>query len=342
MRKETFVFSQKKVDYLFDCSFKEIENIFPKEKIIIITDDNVYRLHASRFEGLNVITVPAGEANKQQATVDNIIQQLLKLEADKQSCIVGVGGGVVTDMAGYVAAIYKRGARLALVPTSILALVDAAIGGKNGIDVGAYKNMVGTVYQPDALLFDYSFLETLPTEEWVNGFAEIIKHACIKDALLFELLQQNTIAKFQSDKTAIAALIEKNVAIKTSVVLNDEFETGDRKLLNFGHTIGHAIENMYHLPHGHAVSIGMVAACNISEEMNDFHSVEKEKVINLLEQYGLPIKLKIDADKIWELLLMDKKRDADKMNFILLNKIGDAKIVPIGLLQLKSLVQQSL
>lgn len=342
MRKETFVFSQKKVDYFFDASFKEIENLFPKEKIIIITDDNVFRLHASKFEQFKVITVPAGEANKQQKTVDGIIQQLLQMQADKQSCIVGVGGGVVTDMAGYVAAIFKRGARLALVPTSILAMVDAAIGGKNGIDVGDYKNMIGTVNQPDFLLFDYSFLETLPGEEWINGFAEIIKHACIKDAGLFEYLQQNSIEIFKKDKAAIASLVEKNVNIKTTVVLKDEFETGDRKLLNFGHTLGHAIENMYQLPHGHAISIGMVAACNISEEMNNFYSSEKEKVVGLLQQYQLPVKLKIDTEKIWDVLLMDKKRDADKMNFILLNKIGDAKIVPIGLVQLKSLVQESL
>ncbi|MBS1497003.1 MAG: 3-dehydroquinate synthase [Bacteroidetes bacterium] len=342
MKRETFVFSQKKVDYLFDASFNEIENFFPKEKIIIITDDNLFKHHATRFEAYKVITIPHGEAHKQQATIDNIVQQLLAFEADKQSCIVGVGGGVVTDMAGYAASIFKRGTKLALAPTSILAMVDAAIGGKNGIDVGPYKNMVGTVHQPDVLLFDYSFLSTLPTEEWVNGFAEIVKHACIKDADLFDLLQQNTIEKFMADKAAIAALVERNVAIKTSVVLQDEFETGDRKLLNFGHTIGHAIENIYHLPHGHAVSIGMVAACNISEEINNFYSVDKEKIVKLLEQYRLPVKINIDTDKIWELLLMDKKRNAGNMNFILLNKIGDATIVPIGLIQLKQLVKESL
>jgi 3-dehydroquinate synthase len=230
---------------------------------------------------------------------------------------------------------------LALVPTSILAMVDASIGGKNGIDVGVYKNMVGTIYQPNVLLYDYDFLDTLPKEEWINGFAEIIKHACIKDAALFEYLQQEHLEKFMTDKNAIANLIEKNVAIKTTVVLNDEFEIGDRKLLNFGHTLGHAIENTYHLPHGHAVSIGMVAACTISEEMNNFYSIEKEAVIKLIEKYHLPTTLKVDTDKIWDILLMDKKRDAEKMNFILLDKIGEAKIVAIPLVQLKSLIKES-
>ena len=342
MRKETFVFSQKKVDYLFDASFSEIENYFPKEKIIIITDGNVFAHHGAKFDGFKIIKTAAGEANKNQQTIDEIINQLLQLQADKQTCIVGVGGGVVTDMAGYVASIYKRGVKLALVPTSILAMVDAAIGGKNGIDVGLYKNMIGTVYQPDVILFDYDFLHTLPDAEWTNGFAEIIKHACIKDAALFSFLEDNKIENFKTDKTAIASLIEKNVSIKTSVVLNDEFETGERKVLNFGHTIGHAIENIYHLPHGHAVSIGMVAASAVSEKINNFSPDEKRQLIKLLRQYHLPVKMEIDTNKIWEVLLMDKKRDDANMSFVLLDKIGTAKIVSIPLLQLKILIEECL
>ena len=342
MRKETFVFSQKKVDYLFDASFSEIENYFAKEKIIIITDENIYHHHGAKFDGFKIIKTAAGEANKNQQTIDEIINQLLQLQADKQTCIVGAGGGVVTDMAGYVASIYKRGVKLALVPTSILAMVDAAIGGKNGIDVGLYKNMIGTVYQPDVILFDYDFLHTLPDAEWTNGFAEIIKHACIKDAALFSFLEDNKIENFKTDKTAIASLIEKNVSIKTSVVLNDEFETGERKVLNFGHTIGHAIENIYHLPHGHAVSIGMVAASAVSEKINNFSSDEKAQLIKLLRQYHLPVKMEIDTNKIWEVLLMDKKRDDANMSFVLLDKIGTAKIVSIPLLQLKILIEECL
>ena len=342
MRRQTVRFSTKKVNYYFDAPFKEIKNLFEKEKIIIITDENVYRYHAKKFNGFNVITIPAGEAHKHQQTVDNIINRLLHLQADKQTCIVGVGGGVVTDISGYIASIYKRGIKLALVPTSVLAMVDAAIGGKNGVDVGLYKNMVGTVYQPDILLFDYSFLKTLPPEEWINGFAEIIKHACIKDAALFTFLAANKIEKFKKDKTELAKLIEKNVAIKIAVVKNDEFETGERKLLNFGHTIGHAIENIYHLPHGHAVSVGMAAACTISEKINNFYPEEKSMILDILIQYQLPVKMDIDANKIWEVLLLDKKRDTDKMSFILLDRIGKAKIKSISLKQLKTLIEESL
>ncbi len=342
MRKETFVFSQKKVEYLFDASFGEIENHFAKEKMIIITDENIYHHHAAKFDGYKIIKIAAGEANKNQQTIDIIINQLLHLQADKQTCIVGVGGGVVTDMVGYVASIYKRGVKLALVPTSILAMVDAAIGGKNGVDVGFYKNMIGTVYQPEVILWDYNFLSSLPEAEWINGFAEIIKHACIKDEALFSFLAANKIAFFKTDRSAVARLIEKNVFIKTTVVLSDEFETGERKVLNFGHTIGHAIENIYNLPHGHAVSVGMVAACTISENINNFYSEEKARVIKLLLQYHLPVKMEIDPDKIWDVLLLDKKREAGSMPFILLNKIGEAKIISIPLVQLKSLISECL
>jgi 3-dehydroquinate synthase len=342
MRKQEHMFSQKKVDYLFDADLKNIIAAQPAGKTVIITDEQVYLHHAAKFDGLPVIKLQGGEINKQQHTIDDVISQLLEMQADKQTCIIGVGGGVVSDMAGYTASIYKRGVRLILAPTSILGMVDAAVGGKNGVNAGKYKNMVGTVYQPDTIVFDYSFLDTLPEEEWVNGFAEIIKHACIKDAELFRFLSGKTLVAFRADKALMSALIEKNVAIKTSIVLEDEFETGDRKLLNFGHTLGHAIENIHGLPHGHAISIGMVAAAAISEEINGFHPEEKAALVRLLQQYGLPVQLQLNKDRIWELLLMDKKRDNGVMHFILLDKIGKGIIRAVPLVQLKELLAQYL
>ena len=173
-------FSEKKVSYYFDAEFSYLEHIAPKENIIIITDDNLHSIHMGKFSGYRVIHFAAGEQNKNQQTVDQIIAQLIRLEATKDCILVGVGGGVVTDITGYIASVYMRGVSFGLVPTSILCMVDAVIGGKNGIDVGMYKNMVGTIRQASFIIYDYSFLKTLPVEEWVNGFAEIIKHACIK------------------------------------------------------------------------------------------------------------------------------------------------------------------
>ncbi|HEX2683919.1 MAG TPA: 3-dehydroquinate synthase, partial [Ferruginibacter sp.] len=182
---------------------------------------------------------------------------------------------------------------------------------------------------------DYSFLQTLPVKEWVNGFAEVIKHACIKDALLFAVLERYSLHDYQTDKTLIADLIEKNVAIKTAIVTRDEFETGERKLLNFGHTIGHAIENLHGIPHGHAVSIGMIAACNLSVQLNNFHADDAAKIVRLLARYHLPVDVETDHAKVFEVLKMDKKRKDDGIQFILLNQVGHAEIKFVRLAELE-------
>jgi len=319
------------VSCIFDAEFSLIEDLVQDSHVVYLTDSNVYALHAEKFKGHDVIKFAAGEENKTQHTVDYILNELIKLGAQKKTFIIGVGGGVVTDITGYVAAVYMRGLHFALVPTSVLAMVDAAIGGKNGIDVGVYKNMVGTIRQPVFIFYDYSFLDTLPVAEWVNGFAEIIKHACIKDALLFAVLEKYSLHEYQADKTLIAELIERNVEIKCSIVTQDEFEKRERKQLNFGHTIGHAIENLHGIPHGHAVSIGMVAACNLSEKINGFHFEEAAKIVKLLSRYHLPVDIETDHEKVFEVLKMDKKRMDGGVQFILLNKIGHAEIKFISL-----------
>jgi len=331
MRKAEYVFSQRTVTCIFDGEFNETTIGCDKESVVIITDNNVYKQHKQKLDGYKLIIISPGEEYKNHVTIDRIIDELLDMEVDKRTLIIGMGGGVVTDIAGYVASIFKRGVRLALVPTSILAMVDAAIGGKNGVDVRMYKNMIGTVYQPEFILYDYSFLKTLPVKEWINGFAEVIKHACIKDALLFSMLDKYNLHDIQADSSLYASLIEQNVNIKMDVVTRDEYEKADRKLLNFGHTIGHAIENLHRLPHGHAVSIGMVAACNLSEKINGFHFGEAGRVVKLLAKYHLPVLIETDHNKVFEILKMDKKREGENMQFVLLNKIGEAEAKPVSM-----------
>lgn len=324
-------FSEKKVTYYFDASFSLLADLVPMANTILVTDENVFEQQRQKFEGWKTIVIKAGEEHKQQSTVDYIITELIKLEADRKTFVVGVGGGVVTDITGYAASIYMRGLKFGFIPTTVLAMVDASIGGKNGVDVGVYKNLAGLIKQPEFLLFDYSMLRTLPNEQWVNGFAEIIKHACIKDATLFSILEKFTLHDFQKDETLLADIIERNVKIKTAVVVEDEFETGDRKLLNFGHTIGHAIENMHQLLHGHAISIGMVAACNLSEQLTGLHFDEAKRIVQLLSKYHLPVDIETDDEKVFQVLRMDKKRTSNEMNFILLKRIGEAVIKPIEL-----------
>lgn len=338
MTTKKLAFPAKDVTYYFDAAFEHLEKLVPKENTFIITDENVFKKNEKRFAYWKVIVTPAGEQYKNQHTVDSIIEKLVEYGADRKSYIVGVGGGVVTDMAGYVACIYMRGVKFGFVPTSILAMVDASIGGKNGVDVGVYKNMVGLIRQPDFLLYDYTLLKSLPKEEWVNGFAEIIKHACIKDAAMFTMLEEHKPADFQKDVALLNKLVQRNALLKSKVVQEDETEQGDRKLLNYGHTLGHAIENTYKLPHGHAVAIGMVVAGYISAGILKFK--DAGRVAKLIVKYGLPAFFKFDADKAIELMRSDKKRIANEIHYVLLEKIGKGVVMPLKLDDLKPIIKQ--
>ena len=338
MIKKTFSFSSADVTYYINADFAYLEKLVSKEQAVIVTDENIFGNYQKKFKGWKTIVIKAGEHFKIQVTVDNIIQQLIDAGADRKTTLIGVGGGVITDIAGYVAGVFMRGIKCGFVPTSVLAMVDAAIGGKNGIDVGLYKNMVGLIRQPAFILYDFSLLKSLPKEEWVNGFAEVIKHACIKDAPMFTLLEQNKLSFFQKDYTALAKLIQRNALIKTKVVISDEFEKGERKLLNFGHTLGHAIENLYHIPHGHAVSIGMGVACKFSETITGFKGTDR--VVNVLKQYGLPPQFDFDKSETFRILKSDKKKDNQSINYILLNKIGKAGIVSLPFTEIETLINQ--
>ena len=338
MKKYSFSFSSSTVNYYFDAQLEQLQKLVPAEQTIILTDDNIFARHKKKFKGWKTIVIKAGEQHKNQSTVDHIIEQLIETGADRKTTLIGIGGGVITDITGYVAGIFLRGISFGFVPTSILAMVDAAVGGKNGVDVGLYKNMVGLIRQPAFILFDYSFLKTLPREEWINGFAEIIKHAAIKDAAMFKILEEAKLSTFQKNSDDIAKLVKRNVLIKTKVVVNDEFESGERKLLNFGHTIGHAIENLYQIPHGHAISIGMGLACRLSEKLTGFK--EGDRVIRLLKQYGLPPQFDFDKERAFDILLKDKKKAGQQISFILLNKIGKAEIKLISLEDMNNLIHQ--
>ena len=336
MTKQTFKFSQSSTDIFFANGITHLKEIIDVKHAIFITDENVFAAHQKKFKGHNTIVLKAGEASKTQPTVDSIIQQLIAFEADRTSILVGVGGGVVTDLTGYVASIYMRGIKFGFVPTTLLALVDASIGGKNGVDVGVYKNIVGVTKQPSFILHDLLFLNTLPEAEWQNGFAEIIKHACIKDAAMFKELQSHNSKFYRSKKKECCLLIQRNAKIKLKVVQADEFEQADRKLLNFGHTLGHALENQYDLSHGQAISIGITYASEISQQLLGFK--QTDAVVNVLEQYGLPTYADFDKQKVFEVLKMDKKRASKEMNYILLEKIGKGIVLPIPLDDLENLI----
>ena len=335
--KKTIKYSSGTTVFHFDSSLDRLDKLVDQKTTYIITDDNVYHHFQKKLKGWNVLLIKAGEAYKNMDAVQQLIGQLIAAGADRKSTILGMGGGVVTDIAGFVASIYLRGVDFGFIPTSVLAMVDASIGGKNGVDVGIFKNMAGIIRQPRFLLYDYSLLKTLPRQEWVGGFAEIIKHACIKDAAMFKLLEAHSLKDFKKTPELLSKLIERNVLIKAKVVQQDETEQGDRKLLNYGHTLGHAIENTYQLPHGSAVAIGMVVAAYLSKAVLDFK--ESERIIKLVQAYGLPAYYEYDPKDALEKMRSDKKRVKDQIHFVLLEKIGKAIHQPLTMDQIAPVVE---
>jgi len=317
----------------------QLDALVPTDKAFLITDEHLYENYADVIKNFKTIILPSGESHKTQSTVDTAIRQLLDMGADKDTCIVGLGGGVITDMAGYVASIYKRGVRLVLIPTSVLCMVDACLGGKNGVNAGDFKNMVGTIYQPDMILYDYQLLSTLSKEEWVSGFAEIIKHASIADLNLFEWLEQHSLDDFQTHSHWLRELIQRNVRIKLEIVKKDEKEKNDRKLLNFGHTLGHAIEKKYQMPHGHAISLGMVFAAHVSGHFGHMNADEIIRLRHLLQAYHLPVQHDWSVEELMPMILQDKKKEGKFLQYVLLNGLGNAFTKAVDLVSFEALLK---
>lgn len=317
-----------------------IDAIYEGKDVILLTDEHVAAAQPALFQERKSIVIPAGEQHKNLQTVEYICTELLRLEATRSSVLIGVGGGVVTDIAGFVAATYMRGIAFGFIPTSVLAMVDAAIGGKNGVNIGLHKNITGTITQPHSLIFDIGLLSTLPTEEWSNGFAEVIKYACLFDRALFEELRERDIDFYMNDRAAMQQVIDTCVGWKNKVVVADEHEKGERKLLNFGHTAAHAIENLYHLPHGQAVAIGMMVAMRLSEEVMGMNQQRTEQLRQMLQRYNLPVAYDIDVAKAMDILKMDKKRAGDTIDYILLEDIGKAAIRPLPFDTIENALQQ--
>ena len=332
-RPHTFHIGQQRILFFPNGRLRDLFSILPGRRLILITDQHVYRKHRNAFSAFDTIVLRAGETYKVQATVDSLVERLIRMEADRKTVLVGVGGGVVTDLVGYLAAIYLRGVDVGFVPTTLLAMVDASIGGKNGVDVGAFKNLVGTTRQPLFLLHDHTLLSTLPTREWSNGFAEIIKHAAIGDETMFRALLKNDLNVYRNDPVKLRRLIARNVRYKFSVVQQDVAENGERKKLNFGHTVGHALEMQYELSHGQAISLGMVFAAQLSEKLSSFQDASLLRTV--LSKYELPVAAAFSPQKVLRSLKMDKKRVNRSIDFILLKAIGRSEIRSIPLVTLQ-------
>jgi 3-dehydroquinate synthase len=304
----------------------------------IITDGNVGPLFADRVKRSLIsagfypilITIRAGEKSKTLQKAGAICEQMLAAGLDRKSFVIGLGGGVIGDISGFVAAIYHRGIPHMQVPTTLLAMVDSSIGGKTGVNTADGKNLIGAVHQPSLVIDDVEVLKTLPRREFIQGFAEIIKHAIIADLKMFKELQSCQ----ASGAFALQQLVRRNIKIKAKIIAKDEYDrTGKRAVLNFGHTVGHAIEragNYRKFLHGEALSLGIVAACAISLKKAGLASKQYDAVVDLLQRFDLPTKLprNFAREKIFAALKFDKKFEGGKIRFVVTPKIGAAHVSP--------------
>jgi len=338
---ETIVIEGKngKSTIIVDDRIEEVTKYLPKKKVFIITDKNVEKLYAKVFPQAPFYSINPGEQSKQLGYIESIYRWLLENNADRNSFILGIGGGVVCDIAGFVASTYMRGVEYGFVSTSLLSQVDASVGGKNGVDLDGYKNIIGTFTQPRFVLCDTRLLKTLPHEELVNGFAEMVKHALISDIKLFEQLEHDCIALLNLNQPEISKHIAESIRVKASIVTADERESGIRKLLNFGHTWGHAVETLTGISHGKAVSIGMEFACRLSMEKGLISNRDYLRIINLLQSFGLPTCMNIEPSRVFKTLVKDKKRNANSIDFVLLMGIGVPKIETMALEELKKFAE---
>jgi len=320
----------------------ELANILKKDysfpKYIIVTDDIVKDLLGEDLQKIlqdngldsDLIYFKNGETSKNLQTIEFLAKEMIKCKADRKSCIIALGGGVVGDVAGFLASIYMRGIPFIQIPTTLLAQVDSSVGGKTGVDIPEGKNLIGTFYQPRAVFIDIGVLGTLPVSQIKNGIAEVVKYGVIKSTELFDLLDNNSEEIFRLNPDIITQIVKKSCEIKAEVVISDEKEGDIRRILNFGHTLGHAIESLscYTIQHGEAISIGMSLIGKISEKMAITNKEYFEKLLNLIKKLGLTTTIpeNIATDDIISGIKSDKKAQAGRIFFVLMKEIGEVLI----------------
>lgn len=323
-------------DYQF--LYRELNKLdTANRKICVVTDSNLSKLYLNEVieilkdyaKEVITFTFPAGESYKNLDTVYQLYERLIPSGFDRKDLLIALGGGVVGDLTGYAAATYLRGISFIQMPTSLLAMVDSSIGGKTGVDFQAYKNMIGAFHQPKSVYMNLKTLLSLSDAQYYSGFGEIIKHGLIKDKEYYVWLKEHIDAIKKRDMAVLEETIYRSCQIKREVVEKDPKELGERALLNFGHTIGHAVEKLmdFKLLHGECVAVGMVAAGYLSYKRNHITKEQYEDLVNVIRNFNLPVSVAgIKPEEVLHATFHDKKMDAGKINFILLSGIGKAYI----------------
>lgn len=328
-------------DIVFHNSYEKLGDELNKlnllnQKICIVCDSNtkqyledVIKNTREYVASVDSYVFQAGEENKTLDTVKNLYEHLIKAKFDRNDVLLALGGGVVGDLVGYTAATYLRGIRFIQLPTTLLSMVDSSVGGKTGVDFDAYKNMVGAFHQPKCVYMNLSTLKSLPKEQFSSGMAEVIKYGYIKEVSFYQWLKDNHDLIMEQDYEILCEMVYRSCLCKKEVVERDPLEKGERALLNFGHTLGHAIEKLmnFRLYHGQCIAIGMVAAIYMSVKRNLLSFDELKDSITVIKSFGLPVGVSgLNNNEIIAATKNDKKMEAGKIKFILLKKIGNAII----------------
>jgi 3-dehydroquinate synthase len=322
--------SSRACQILLDAALAELPSLADGRRAVLLVDANVRRLHGHALPAWPVVEVGIGEGAKTLATIEHLARTLVAAGVDRSTLLVGVGGGVTCDVTGFLGSILLRGLPFGFVATTLVAQVDAAIGGKNGVNLDGYKNLIGTFTQPEFVVCDHGFLSTLPAREMGCGMAEAIKTAAIGDARLFTRIEADLDAVLACDHALLAPVVEGAARTKVRIVAADERERGPRQLLNFGHTLGHGVEKVFAMSHGEAVAIGMVAAARLSVRRGLLAADDGARLERLLARAGLPTAW---PEGRWpdlvEAMRRDKKRHEGRQLGVLLRAIGDGVVVEI-------------
>jgi 3-dehydroquinate synthase len=321
-------------EIMVGAGWESVSALLPGSGVVIITDDNLRGLYGDRFPDVPVLSVLPGEETKKLTVIEQLAGKLLDAGIDRNGFILAVGGGVVCDLAGFLASVYLRGIRCGYVSTSLLSQVDASTGGKNGVNLGGTKNVIGIIRQPEFVICDPGMLLTLSDEEYLSGLAEMIKTAVIGDRELFDLIENNYKGIMDRNNDLLTVLVGKSVKFKAAVVTEDEKEAGLRRILNFGHTYGHAIEMKTMVKHGFAVAAGMELATVFSFEKGFIDTNIRDRIINLLEKFDLLRTYDIPSDQIEHLVMHDKKKTGTGIHFVFTAGIGKAIVEKISITEI--------
>ena len=317
-----------------------LPSLLPDSRVIVITDANIDRRQHSLLKNFEFIMIGTGESIKTLHTVETIYRRFVELGIDRSSFVLGIGGGIVTDITGFVASTYMRGLRFGFISTTLLGQVDASLGGKNGVNLDGYKNMVGTFNQPQFVICDPSLLSTLPEREFRAGMAEIVKEGIIADHSLFERIERYPFEELRTDYDLLGEIILSAIKVKAEIVGRDERESGERRKLNLGHTFAHAIEKLsMEMNHGEAVAVGTSLASRMAVQLGVLKVEDAERIERLLSALGFSLTPPLPIKRLVSAISKDKKSDGDALHFVLPTGIGSCEVRRMSIKEIAKLAE---